>query len=173
MPLRESRPTDAKDLGSIWLVSCVAVATATLRLSILAANAAVLWHVYGYEIAEREHLRITAVKPELLVSNGDILYGMNFFHYAVGVTLWLLCSVALLSLFYRYLLPVTFRREFGAHRTNAVGALGAVWAVGLFLSVLGWLPLGAAMAAAILSLVFAAKWAWRIQGVVQPRVARR
>jgi hypothetical protein len=107
-------------------------------------------------------LRITTTKPELVVSNGDVLYGKALRHYGFGVSIWLLSSVSLLVLFHSYVLPTRFRRELEGRRTNTVGAFGALWAIVLFFLVPAWLPLGAAVALAVLSLLFAAGRAWRL-----------
>jgi hypothetical protein len=156
-----------KDLGSIRLISVMAVVTAMLRLSIAAANTVMLWLRYGYEVVRRDHLTIAKVKPEIVVSNGDVLYGTSLRHYAIGVSIWLLSSVSLLLVLYKYVLPIRLRRELEASRTNTVGAVGALWAVGLFFLVPGLFPLGAAMTLALLSLLFALHWAWRAAPIVE------
>jgi hypothetical protein len=133
MPFRELACTNEKDLGSMWSICLMAISTTLLRLSILAANALLLWYAYGVEIVRREHLRITNVKPEIVVSNGDA-HGTSFPHYALGVGLWLLSSILMLLLFYKYLLPWPFRRAFERRQSNAIGAVGTVWAIGLLFS---------------------------------------
>lgn len=150
-----------KDRSSILVISFMSVATAMLRLSIAAANTVVLWLRYGYGVVRRDHLTVMKIKPELVVSNGDVLYGTSFLHYGIGVTIWLLSSTSLLLVLYKCAFPKRFRLELESSRANTVGAVGALWAIGLFFLVPGLFPLGAAMMLALLSLLFALQWAWR------------
>jgi hypothetical protein len=77
---------------SIGLVIWKAVCTATLRLSMVVANTLALWRVYGRARVLREHLQITRIKPQLVVSNGDVLRGLTFQHYVTGAAIWLASS---------------------------------------------------------------------------------
>lgn len=69
---------------SVWLVSFMAVTTSALRIAIWAGNEITLWQLYGRERVTREHLQITRIKPKLLVSNGDVLAGIGFYHYLIS-----------------------------------------------------------------------------------------
>ena len=148
------------DANTPWLIICVAVAVAMLRISLAAADAIVLSFNYGAAVS-RDHLHIVGRKPELVVSNGAILYGWGFRHYLIAGGLWLAASYLLLLLCWRFLLPERFRHESApglAHRTTVLGLL---WTLSLFFLVGGVLPFAPALAFAGLSLVVAFWWAWR------------
>lgn len=151
-----------REANTPWLIICVAVAMAMLRLSIVAADAIVLSTVYG-AAAAREHLRIVGHKPELVVSNGDVLQGWGFRHYSIAVGLWLAASLFVLSLCWRFLLPRGFQDATARDRTNRTTTLGLLWALSLFFLAGGALPLGPALAFAALSLAAALWWARRPQ----------
>lgn len=147
------------DAYTPWLVICVAVAMAMLRLSIIAADAIVLSSVYGAAVS-RDQLRIVGRKPELLVSNGDVLHGWGFRHFVIAGGLWIIASFLLLLLCWRFLLPARFREA--TVRVHArTTSLGLVWVLSLFFLGAGVLPLGVALAFDALSLAAALWWAWR------------
>jgi len=127
------------DPASIWLVICVAICISTLRLSMALANEMVLWRAYGQARVAREHLQITQVKPQLVVSNGDTLYGQTFAHYVIGMCFWLAISFVTLLVCYKCLLPQRFRRELMGSAANQTGRrLALPWAASaivLFMSV--------------------------------------
>lgn len=152
-----------RDAQSVWLIICMAVATAALRLSIVLANALVLWRVYGRARVLREHLQITSSKPELVVSNGDVLRALTFQHYVTGVAIWLVISVLVITMLHRRVLPPGLQRMLKHAKANSPGSLGTLWALGLFLLVGAVLPLPAALTLALVSLVVALSWARRIR----------
>lgn len=153
----------SRNAQSLWLIICMAVGTAMLRLSTVLANTLVLWRVYGRTRALREHLQITRIKPELVVSNGDVLRGLSFQHYLIDAGIWLLSSFLVILIVYRFLLPLGLQRILNQRRTNAPGSIGIVCALGLFVFVVALLPLSAALMLAFFSLLFALSWAWRIR----------
>lgn len=152
-----------RDAQSVWLIICMAVATAALRLSIVLANTLVLWRVYGRARVLREHLRITSSKPELVVSNGDVLRALAFQRYVTGVVIWLVISFLVMAMLHRLVLPPGLQRMLKHAKANRPGSLGTLWALGLFLLVGAVLPLPAALTLALVSLVVALSWARRIR----------
>ena len=158
MPLSRDR-----DSQSVWLIIVMAVATAVLRLSIVSADTLVLWRAYGRAKVLREHLEITKAKPELVVSNGDVLRGLAFQRYLIAGAIWLATTLLVVLILYRFLLPAGVQRMLKQARTNAPGSVGAIWALVLFVLVAAVLPLSAAVTVALFSLIFALSWAWRIR----------
>jgi hypothetical protein len=69
----------------IFMVSALSM----LRIAIWSASRIVLLQVYGRERVVREHLQLVKFKPQLVVSNGDALWGRGFEHYLIGVAIWL------------------------------------------------------------------------------------
>ncbi len=111
-------------VGSIMLVIWMATATSALRIALWAANVITLWYLYGRTTVEHEHLRITKIKPQLVVSNGDVLRGIGGYHFLVGVAIWLPLTCGLLFLIYYALLPGSFRRSGrGDHRRDKASVL--------------------------------------------------
>lgn len=151
-----------QDAHSVWLIIVMAVATAMLRVSMALANAVVLWRVYGHARVVREHLEITRIKPELVVSNGEVLYGFALGHYAIGGAIWLVTTFLAALILYRFLLPAGMRLILGTARSNTPGILAIIWALALFLLVGAVLPVSVAIAVAGVSVLFALSWAWRI-----------
>ena len=150
-----------RDAQSVWLIILMAVATAMLRVSMLLANKVVLWHVYGRARVVREHLKITRIKPELVVSNGEVLYGLAVGHYAIGVACWLVTTVLAALILYRLLLPAGVQESLRTARSNAPGFVATVWALLLFVLVGAVLPLPAALTCAGVSVLLALSWAWQ------------
>lgn len=153
-----------ESVRSVWLVVFMAVATSALRIAIESANWITLWYLYGRATVAHDHLRITRIKPQLVVSNGDVLRGIGFYHYLVGVAIWLPLAVGLMMLIYYTLLPkrhqeVLQRKE----QTQGVRAVSIIWVLALFFLVTGLLPIWLALAVAAASVVAALIWAHRIQ----------
>jgi hypothetical protein len=95
---REGRGTAAL---IVWSSICLTV----LRLSLEASNRLILWHLYGYRTVANYNLSIVRVKPELVVSNGDVLKGWGFIHYLIGVSLWIPVSTIALVLLFKHVTP--------------------------------------------------------------------
>jgi hypothetical protein len=149
------------DAYTPWLIICVAVAVAMLRLSIVVADAIVLSIVYGAAVS-RGSLRIVGRRPELLVSNGDVLHGWGFRDYSIAVGLWIITSVLLLLLCWHVLLPGPFREAMGRVHARTTG-LGLLWVLSLFFLGAGVLPLREALLFDGLSFIAALWWAWRLR----------
>jgi multisubunit Na+/H+ antiporter MnhG subunit len=162
-----------RNAQSVWLILCMAIGTAMLRLSIMLANTLVLWHVYGRTRVVREHLQITKSKPELVVSNGDILRGLTFQHYLIGAAIWVVISFLAILILYRFLVPTELRRILKQTKANTPGSLGTLWALGLFVFVAALLPLAAALTLALFSVACAVWWAWRDALAAGRREAKR
>ena len=157
-----------RDAQSAWLIIVMAVATAMLRVSMLLANTIVLWHVYGRARVLREHLEITKIKPELVVSNGEVLYGLAFGRYAIGAACWLVTTVLAALILYRFLLPAGLRETLRSAPSNAPGIIATIWALLLFVLVGAVLPLSAALTCAGVSVLFALTWAWHSREIPSP-----
>ena len=142
-------------VGSIMLVIWMATATSALRIALWAANVMTLWYLYGRTTVEREHLRITKIKPQLVVSNGDVLRGIGGYHFLVGVAIWLPLTCVLLFLIYYALLPSQFRKvwERRPQKEQSFGALALLWALALFFMVPGLLTTVPALAIAVVTVV--------------------
>ena len=147
-------------ITSFWLVICVAVCTSVLRVNLETVDRAILRHAYGQERVAREHLRIVRDKPELVVSNGDVLPGLTFRRYLMIGVPWLAISFVGLALTYRFALPKPNREQL-LQGNNRVSAPALLWVLALFFLVPGWLPLGWALTfgsgSALLGVVWARK----------------
>jgi hypothetical protein len=148
---------------SVWLVIFMAVCTSTIRIAQWAASEITLIYIYGRATVARDHLHITRMKPQIVVSNGDVLQGMGFYHYLVSLIIWLPLGIGLLLLIYYKLTPkwqqaLMQTRE----RGQPVNAVAMVWGLALFFLVTGLQPMGAAMALAAASVAAALIWAWKL-----------
>lgn len=145
--------------GSIMPITWMATATSALRIALWASSEITLWYLYGRATVEREHLRITRIKPQLVVSNGDVLRGIGPYHYFVGVALWLPLTCGLLFLIYYVLMPAPFRKVWeGRAQKQSFGALALVWALALFFLVPGLLPMPSALAVAFGTVLVGLIW---------------
>jgi Na+-transporting NADH:ubiquinone oxidoreductase subunit NqrB len=153
-----------QSVRSVWLVIFIAVCTATIRISNWAASEITLIYLYGRATVAHDHLRITRMKPQLVVSNGDVLRGIGFYHYLAGVAIWLPLAIGLLLLIYYKLTP-TWQQSLMQvrERNQSVNAVALVWGLALFFLVTGRLPMWAAMALAAASVAVALIWAWKIE----------
>jgi hypothetical protein len=149
---------------SVCLVIWMAVATSTLRIAIWAAGEIVLWQAYGRERVVREHLSVTRMRPQLVVSNGDVLWGRSFYHYLISVAIWLPLSVSLLLSVYYRLVPNPIRQAFEVpkRKEESVPVVALLWMLVVFFLVPGLLPVGPALAVGFGSVAAALIWARRI-----------
>ncbi|MGA2345554.1 MAG: hypothetical protein ABSF93_06080 [Candidatus Sulfotelmatobacter sp.] len=146
-----------------WLVTFMAVAASSLRIAIWAANAITLWHLYGQATVDRDHLRIVKIKPQLVVSNGDVLRGIGGYHFFIGVIIWLPLTFALMSLIYYTLLPKRHREALQAKEQSQGGsAVAVIWALALPILVTAVLPMWAALSVGAGSVAAALIWARRL-----------
>lgn len=144
---------------SLALVLWMSVVAGALRFSIWAANEITLWYLYGWATVKHDHLRIVRFKPELVVSNGDVLKGIGFYHYLVGVGIWLPLGAGLLALIFYKLVPREMHPILMERPQSAQPSGGAVVVVlALFFLIPGFLPLPAAMALAFASAVVSLLW---------------
>jgi hypothetical protein len=162
-PALDAAASTRQSVRSAWLVILVAVCTATLRIASWAAGEITLLYFYGWAAVAHGHLHITRMKPQIVVSNGDVLPGIGFYHYSVGVVIWLPLAFGLITLVCYTLLPkwqLAFMRV--RERNQRVSAVVLVWVLALFFLVSGLLPMGDAMALAAASVAAALIWAWKI-----------
>jgi len=92
-----------KKTASSAVVIFVTSATVLIRISIFLSDKILLLWIYGWHRLVTEHLAIIKEKPNIIVSNGDVLYGKGFPHYLIGVSIWLPSTVAFLLLIFRLL----------------------------------------------------------------------
>jgi len=149
---------------SVCLVLWMAVGTSTLRIAIWSAGEIVLWHVYGRERVVREHLSITRMRPELMVSNGDVLWGRSFHQFLISLAIWLPLSVGLLLPIYYHLVPEPIRQAFevAKRKEESIPVVALLWVLALFFLVI-MLPMGRALTVGFGSVVAALIWARIIQ----------
>ena len=83
------------DSDSFPLILWASVCLTMLRLCLEAAAWLVLWQVYGRQTVAGLHLSMVRIKPELVVSNGDVLRGFGPLHFFYGVGLWIPTTVRL------------------------------------------------------------------------------
>jgi len=154
--------------NALWLVIGMGTAMSALRLAIALSNELTLWYLYGWATLKRDHLRIIKIKPELVVSNGDVLRGIGFYHYLVGVAIWLPLTVGLLTLIHSRLLPeecqaaLRTRGNEKVEKHSLLSGLALIWVLALFFLVTGILPMGWAMVVGFGSVLAAVIWAQRI-----------
>jgi len=148
---------------SVCLVIWIAAGTSALRIAIWSAGEIVLWHVYGPERVVREHLSITRMRPELMVSNGDVLWGRSFHQFLISLAIWLPLSAGLLPWIYYHLVPQPIRQSYEASKKKeeSVPVVAQLWIVALFFLV-GLLPMGPGLAIGFGSVAAALFWARRI-----------
>lgn len=146
---------------SAFLVTWMATLTAALRIAMWAANEITLLYLYGRATVARDHLRIVRIKPELVVSNGDVLRGFGFYHYLIGIAIWLLLGIGLLLFVYYNLMPQQARDVWQgkAPKEQSFSGIALLWALALFFLVTGLLPMGLALAVAAGSVIAALIWA--------------
>ena len=150
---------------SAFLVIWMATLTAALRTAMWAANEITLLYLYGRATVAHNHLRIVRVKPQLVVSNGDVLRGFGFYHYLIGVAIWLPLGIGLLFFIYYTLLPQQARAVWKGkeQKDQSFSGLALLWALALFFLVTGLLPMASALAVAAVSVAAALIWAHRIE----------
>ena len=146
----------SKNAGSAALVVFVTIATGLQRLCYEASNIILLVWIYGPDRVSAQHLSIVKHKPDLVVSNGDILYGKSFVLYLTGVVMWLTLTFILLPVAFR-LLPE--RERNAMNRPSHLSLLTALTAVCLFFAIEGLPAMYSALVAAIaLAGAFALAW---------------
>jgi hypothetical protein len=156
-------PRERSTVLSLATVLCAAVVAWALRFALWAANVITLWYLYGWATVKHDHLRIVRVKPDLVVSNGDVLKGIGGYHYFVGVAIWLPLGVGLVALIFYTLVPREMRAIL-MERSPAEKPSGWVFVIVLplvFLVTAG-LPMNAAMTLATLSAIAPLVWMRRI-----------
>jgi hypothetical protein len=156
-------PVEEK-VRSAMLVIWMALVTAALRIALEVSNVIILYHMYGRATVQRLHLRIVGVKPQLVVSNGDVLRGIGPYHYFLGVAIWLLLSLGLISLVFYTCFP-RWQREIMMKRSSGPSGsvLALLWALALFFMVPGLLPISMALTMAVGSIAVALIWARKIE----------
>ena len=162
-PAPDAAASTRQSVRSVWLVIFMAVGTSTLRIANWAADEITLLYFYGWPAVAHGHLHITRMKPQIVVSNGDVLPGIGFYHYSVEVVIWLPLAFGLITLICYTLLPkwqLAFMRV--RERNQRVSAVVLVWVLALFFLVSGLLPMGDAMALAAASVAAALIWAWKL-----------
>ena len=131
--------------GSLAIIIFVAAAVALLRGALQAADRILLLWIYGRHRVLTEHLTIVKTKPDIVVSNGDVLHGKGFEHYLLGISIWLITTIAFVLLAYR-LLPRRERNAVSGRYT--VSGTAVLIIIALFFAI-GTLPLGLSLFLAV------------------------
>jgi hypothetical protein len=145
--------------NSAALIVWGSISLTDLRLSLEASNWLLLWYVYGWQRVARDHLSIVRHKPQLVVSNGDLLQGLGPLHFLFGVSLWIPTTIAVFTLVMKLFAPKWWRRALEGP-TRLGGAIGTVAVVALFVTILG-LPLVPALVFGTLAAVLGLCWLGR------------
>lgn len=146
------------DSDSAAIIVWASVALTVLRLSLEASNRLILWQVYGWRTVSANHLSLVRVKPELVVSNGDVLRGFGPIHYLYGVALWIPTTIAILILLGRYAAPRWWKQASANPRTMRPGAIGIAATLFMFFAIPGLLPLRSALSLGALAAVSGLWW---------------
>ena len=144
---------------SLWLVAAAAIAAGLLRFALWAANVITLWYLYGWATVNHDHLKIVRVKPDLVVSNGDVLHGIGGYHYFVGVAVWLPLGIGLVFVVYRFVLPKVcqsiLRKKDGRDKSSGIAVL---YVLLMFILVTAFLPTVVALTLAFISAAVPVIW---------------
>ena len=89
MPTEPNQPKVSNFAWLIMLMIFAASATGGIKIGLIAADAIILRIVYGADRVAREHLTIVKTKPELVVSNGDVLHSHGFVHFIITAVLFM------------------------------------------------------------------------------------
>jgi hypothetical protein len=150
-------------VNTLWVVIAVAVISGALRFAIWAANWIVLWYLYGSARVKHDHLRMVRIKPNLVVSNGDVLHGFGFCHYLVSMAIWLILALSLLTLIFYKLIPKRLQMLLTEKKKHEIAAWALLIVVPLAILVTAVLPFGVAMTLAALFTLVPLAWMRRIQ----------
>lgn len=129
--------TAVEKTASAGVILFVTSGTFLARLSSYFSMKILLVWTYGAHRVATEHLMIVRHKPDMAVSNGDILYGKGFFCYLIGIGLWLPSLIGFMLLAIR-LLPQREQEALKGKYTASGPAI--LLAIALFY-LIGLLPL--------------------------------
>ena len=130
-----------------------------LRFSLETSNRLILWQAYGWEKAQHEHLSVVRVKPQLVVSNGDILRSLGPVHFLYGIALWIPLTFVILVPLLKYGAPDWWERVSGARRWSPQpGAIGIVSLLIMFFAIPGFLPTLPALSLGVLAATRGLVW---------------
>jgi hypothetical protein len=136
---RQDRSTikQHESLNGHFLVIFMVIAMSMFRIASWAAGRIILLLAYGRTRVSREHLELVKIKPQLLVSNGDVLWNKGFEHFLIGQTIWIPTTCLLLVLAWK-LLPEPYHDAMQQNKTYVGWSLAA--AILLFFA-MAWFPL--------------------------------
>jgi len=83
--------------GLVMFLLFSACTTAALKIGTRTADYLVLCHVYGPDVVAAQHLQIIGGKPNLRISNGDVLSGYNFVHFLISAAGFVVVGVLCLA----------------------------------------------------------------------------
>lgn len=160
----EAAPSKTGDVGqkarAVQFVIWIAVTVALLRLCIWISAEILLLRTYGRARVFSEHLHLVKIKPDLIVSNGDVLWGKGFQHFLISGVMWL--PAALFAMIAISSLLPQWCRDGWKGSERSIGGLGLVFGLGLFF-VIFLLPLPGALSLATLVVIGTLAWARRRQ----------
>ena len=107
-PQDQLSTTQNKTTNGRVLIIFILICLTALRIAIWTSSTILLCLAYGRARVAREHLHIVKFKPQLVVSNGDVLWHKTFEHFLVGSLIWMPLSMAVF-LFVWKLLPQSDR----------------------------------------------------------------
>jgi len=99
----QSSTTENETTNGRVLIIFILICLTSLRVAIWTSSTILLFLAYGRERVVREHLRIVKFKPQLVVSNGDVLWHKTLEHFLIGSLIWMPLSMALLVLVWKFL----------------------------------------------------------------------
>jgi hypothetical protein len=142
---------------SLSVVVFVTVGTILARLCFYAAGIILLIWTYGRDRVLREHLSIMKYKPQIIVSNGDVLLGQRNLATSIGALMWLVSTFVCLLLVQR-LLPRS-ERDALRRKHTAVSTPALLVVIALFFGI-GLLPLlqSVLVAGSVLAIAFLLSW---------------
>lgn len=102
-PQNQSSTAQNETTNGRVLIIFILICLTALRIAIWTSNTILLWLAYGRERVAREHLHIVKIKPQLVVSNGDVLWHKTFEHFLIGSLIWIPLSMAVFLLVWKFL----------------------------------------------------------------------
>jgi len=135
------------------------VVLSVMRFSLETSNRLILWQAYGWQKVQRDHLSLVRFKPQLVVSNGDVLRGMGPTHFLYGIGLWIPLTFAILVPLLKYAAPDWWSRVACARRwTPQPGVIGIIALLIMFFAIPGFLPAIPALSLGVLATTAGLFW---------------
>jgi hypothetical protein len=135
------------------------VVLSILRLSLEVSNRLILWQAYGWQKVQHDHLSIARIKPQLVVSNGEILRGLGPLHFLYAIALWIVLTFAILVPLLKYSAPAWWEQTASIRQwTPKPGAIGILSLLILFFAIPGFLPVVPALTLGVFAATIGLLW---------------